>query len=253
MMANHLIRYKNLEQDKKVIAFSTTKNPLKPLDFSFALHTGEDKTLILQNRKNLKSEHLKGFKFVVLSQIHSDKVIKIDKVEDIGWHQPSHIQGDAIITNKTGVALGILTADCVPVMLFDPTNEAIANIHSGWRGTSSNIIKKTIKQMQKEYNTDPADLIVALGASIRGCCYEVGNEVAKEFLNYPEALQKRGDKFLLDVALICKKELLELGVEEANISISSDCTSCQNNRFFSYRKDKTSGRFISLIALKPRL
>jgi YfiH family protein len=243
-----VIRFKNLEK-YNLTAFFTTKDSNFKLDFSLALHTGQDKNIILQNRKILKESLKKEFKFITLSQIHSSKVYEVKEKKEIGWTQISPIEADGLITNLKGIVLGILTADCVPIVLFDPKNRAIANIHSGWRGTKANIIKNTISKMQKNYNTSPKDLIVAFGASIRSCCYEVGKDLAKEFQIYPNATFKREDRYFLDVATVCKIQLLNLGVKEENIEIYPECTSCCSDEFFSYRKEKTPGRFISVIVL----
>ena len=92
-------------------------------------------------------------------------------------------KGDASITNRPGLLLAIQTADCVPILLVDPKKRAIAAIHAGWRGTLARIAAKTIGKMQMHFGTNPRDLLAAIGPSIGPCCYEVGTEVATQFLS----------------------------------------------------------------------
>lgn len=242
------LEFNNLKEQKNLLHLITKKDPKRPLDFSLALHTGDDKNKILQNRATLSSFFPPKSLFISLSQTHSSDVFIAREKKSIGWSEISPIKADSAITNQKGVVLTILTADCVPILLFDPKKKAIGAVHSGWRGTEQNIIKKTIKAMQREFDSNPKDLIVGVGPSIRVCCYEVGDEVAERFQNYPKALSKR-DKFHLDVTTICKEQLLSLGVREQNIEINQSCTFCKSEDFFSYRRDKTKGRFISAIAL----
>jgi YfiH family protein len=105
-------------------------------------------------------------------QIHSDIV----------WNYNGDIkQGDSIITNLENVGLGVFTADCVPVILYDEKNKAIAAVHSGWKGTYEEIVSKTVEKMTKCYETKPENLRVFIGPHIRECCYQVGNEVVEKF------------------------------------------------------------------------
>ena len=97
-------------------------------------------------------------------------------------------KGDALITREPGVMLVVQTADCIPILLADTKHRAIAAIHSGWRGTAQRIAEKTLGRMQMEFGTRPQDVIAALGPGIRGCCYEVGHDVVKEFsAKFPNA------------------------------------------------------------------
>src|SRR5205814_3314750 len=90
-------------------------------------------------------------------------------------------RGDASTTNRPGVLLAVQTADCVPILLVDPKNRAIAAVHAGWRGTLQRIVTKAIGKMQMQFRTKPGNLLAVIGPSIGGCCYEVGTEIASEF------------------------------------------------------------------------
>jgi len=155
---------------------------------------------------------------------------------------------DGMITNQKGLPLAVLTADCLSIFLYDIKNSAIGILHAGWRSTYKNIVKNALTLMNRCFNTEPKNIIVALGPAIRSCCYEVGSEFKKYF---PNNLLKKKGRLYLDLVGINKKILINLGVKRKNILDSNICTSCRNKDFFSYRKEGDSaGRMMSLIALK---
>lgn len=155
---------------------------------------------------------------------------------------------DALITNKRQLPLAMFTADCLSVFLFDAKNEAIGIAHAGWKGTREQITAKAVLAMVEKFKTDTMLLEVGFGPCLRECCYEVG----KEFNDYFDSgLIKKKEKLYLDLIAINKKQLLSLGVKEKNISDSKICTSCDNDEYFSYRKEGIAcGRMISVIMLK---
>jgi YfiH family protein len=176
---------------------------------------------------------------VTVHQVHSARVIP-NRGEPTRQHQDA----DALIDNTPGIALGIKTADCGPVLLVDPVNRAIAAVHAGWRGTVQQIVPTTIRSMAAEFGTRPEDLRAAIGPCIGSCCYEVGPEVAREFgIHAPGRVH-------LDLRVINRHQLQAAGVPAANISISPDCTMCDPARYHSFRRDsKDAGRMISWIRL----
>lgn len=225
----------------------TVKEVNKPYSFSFALHTGEEKSKIDKNRDDFVSFLGKDLNYVLANQVHSDTIYSVTKKENIGWNEVSNIDADALITNLKGVVLSVLTADCVPILLFDKKKEVIAVVHSGWRGTYKEITFKTVERMKKEFNSNPKDILASIAPSIAKCCYEVDEDVAKFFQEGLTPLKDK--KFMLDLVLINKNQLIRSGVE--NIEMSNICTSCNKEKFFSYRKESgCSGRFISFIGLK---
>ncbi len=220
-------------------------------DFSMSIHTGEDINSIQKNREAIESIFKKGSSFVSALQIHSNKVYVVKTKRDINWRALSReIEADALITNISNTVLTVLTADCVPILLFDSKRKVIGAVHSGWKGCKENIIRATIETMQNEYGTVASDLLVGIGPSIRGCCYEVGDEVIKEFVEFPNAISKVKESYYLDLAKVTQEQLLSMGVNGGNIEVNTICTSCENKEFFSYRKDKCSGRFMSCISLE---
>ncbi|WP_418586799.1 peptidoglycan editing factor PgeF [Intestinibacter sp.] len=184
-------------------------------------------------------------------QIHSNIVNKVDK-DNIG----QIIDGDAIITNEKNVPLLILTADCVPVVLVDKVNKAVGLVHAGWRGTYGKICSETLQSMKENYNTNPEDVVAIIGPSIGKCCYEVSYDLVEKFSALlPNADEKiyeiRDEKYYLDLWEINTQILKEFGVLKSNIINMNICTSCNCNRFFSYRKhDKTPKRIGTFIEIK---
>ena len=184
-------------------------------------------------------------------QIHSNIVNKVDK-DNIG----QIIDGDAIITNEKNVPLLILTADCVPVVLVDKVNKAVGLVHAGWRGTYGKICSETLQSMKENYNTNTEDVVAIIGPSIGKCCYEVSYDLVEKFSALlPNADEKiyeiRAEKYYLDLWEINTQILKEFGVLKSNIINMNICTSCNCDRFFSYRKhDKTTKRIGTFIEIK---
>jgi YfiH family protein len=209
---------------------------------------------------------------ISLHQIHSDVVRTFDLVLS------EQCKGDASVTNRPGLLLGIRTADCAPVLIVDPKKRVVAAIHAGWRGTLQRIVTKAIGQMQMQFGSRPQDLLAAIGPTIGGCCYEVGTEVAAaftaQFPNAPEFFDelRTGDepnplqwlnmmppghqpppnKVRLDLSKANRSQLLEAGLSPQNIHVSGLCTACHPDLLFSYRKEgPRSGRLLSVIGLRP--
>ncbi len=247
------IKYKIFENFNKLLACTTLKNPNLPYLGSLAMHTGENLDIIRKNRKLLEKYFPQTASFVSVSQVHEDKIIDITSKTDRGWQKlDENIEADAIVTAIEEVVLTILTADCVPVLMYDPKNRVISAVHAGWRGSEKNIVAKTVKYMQKKYKCNPSDIVALIAPAIGGCCYEVDNFVASKFTNYKESVVKKSDThYMLDLKSINKAQLIESGLKETNIELSSICTSCNSKEFFSYRKERgCTGRFISAIMMK---
>jgi YfiH family protein len=176
---------------------------------------------------------------VTVHQVHSNLVISnhgaAARTED----------ADALIDNTTGIAIGIKTADCVPVLLVDPVRRAVAAIHAGWRGTAAAIVPAAIRAMANEFGTRPEDLHAAIGPAIGACCYEVGPEVASEF-----GVLATGHVHL-NLAAVNARQLQAAGVLRDNISIAGECTRCNPERYHSFRRDaQAAGRMISWIRIR---
>jgi polyphenol oxidase len=194
--------------------------------------------------------------FVLPRQTHSANVVKVDySHRGLGTvdRDSAIANTDALITNCKNLFISIQVADCVPILLLDPVNSAIAAIHAGWRGTAANIVMQTIEVMQHEFGTIPVDLIAGIGPSIGACCYEVGEEVTKSFNNHIDnsILIKNNGSIHLDLWKANQLQLIRAGVSESNIEIAGLCTKCNHHLFFSSREGKgNTGRFVAGIMLQ---
>ena len=171
-----------------------------------------------------------------LKQIHSNLALLTDQPGVLG-------EGDALITNRPGLALSIRTADCYPILLADVRNRAVAAIHAGWRGTAAQIVIGTLEKMKVEFGTEPFYVSAAIGPGIGVCCYEVGEDVSRQF--------GFANRTHLDLLSENRKQLEKAGVSPRNIQALGVCTYCDAERFFSYRREKEkAGRMTSFIMLR---
>lgn len=184
---------------------------------------------------------------VSLKQTHSDLITVVDKDNHDLLNTPEPtVEGDALITALPETVLMIKVADCQPVLLGDPVRKVVAAVHAGWRGSVQNIIGKTIGVMQAKFGSKSADIQAGIGPSLGPCC--------AEFVNYREELpavfwpHKSGDKHF-NFWQISVMQMKAAGIPESNIAISGFCTVCNPDLFYSYRRDKLTGRFAAAISL----
>jgi YfiH family protein len=161
-----------------------------------------------------------------------------------------------MITNVPGVAIGVETADCVPLLLADPGIPAVGAIHAGWRGTVKKIVERAVKKMQSEFGSDPSRLIAAIGPAIGPECYEVDEPVMgpvrEAFSFWMSSASSRGsNKWSLDLARLNRMELIQAGLNSMNIHSIGMCTACRKDLFYSFRAEGRTGRMLSLIMIKP--
>jgi YfiH family protein len=163
-------------------------------------------------------------------------------------------EGDALLTAVREVGLTVRTADCFPLILYDPHRPVAAVIHSGWRGTLDGITTRTIGHMIRLFGTRPADLYAAVGPGIQGCCYEVDETLAGRFAAaFPGSTRPRRripGKYLLDMAACLRQTLRDAGVAVRHQDFCSLCTACNPLLFHSWRRDgRRAGRMITLALL----
>lgn len=179
-------------------------------------------------------------------QKHTDRVFVIEG-------EPEPTVADAVITRIQGLFVGVQVADCVPILLFDRRSRAVAAVHAGWRGTASGILKKTIVRMTDRFGTAPADLTLALGPSIRGCCYQVGHEVVdavQKATGPGDYLTLRSGSHYLDLAAANILQARSAGLIPDNIWLSQECTHCLPEKYYSYRFTKgVAGRQYGFIGI----
>lgn len=157
---------------------------------------------------------------------------------------------DGVVTRMEDVPIMCYSADCVPILLCDKNSSVIGAVHSGWRGTAENIVKNAVLKICEE-KIAANDICAFVGPAIGMCCYEVSESVAEKFFDYADFVRKKDDgKYMLDLKSIVKKQLVDAGVLEENIDVAPYCTSCDNEMFFSHRKQNGKsgllGGFIQL-------
>jgi len=171
-----------------------------------------------------------------VKQIHSSIVI------DASTSSAGEPQGDALISDRPGVRVGVKTADCVPILVVGPSIRVVAAIHAGWRGSAENIAAAVVRELATRWNTRPENLRAAIGPSIGVCCYDVGAEVANRFERWMPAAKNRR----LDLRAINEMQLRAEGVTD--IWSSGECTFCMADRFFSFRRERDqAGRMLSFV------
>jgi len=168
---------------------------------------------------------------------------------------PRDPAGDALITNRRGLAITVRTADCLPILIWDEDKKVVAAVHAGWRGSLMAIASKTVLTMRSSFGCRPADLRVGIGPAIGPCCYEVDGPVLdplrEEFGYWKEVVrEKDGGKGMLDLAGLNARQLIASGVRTDRIAVADLCTFCHTERFYSYRRDgNSSGGMINGIMI----
>lgn len=157
---------------------------------------------------------------------------------------------DALVSNVPGILLAVSVADCVPILVFDPINQAVAAIHAGWRGTVSNIVGKTLEKMSELYGTRGADCLAYIGACIDECSFEVGDEVAEAFDSPFKRFDVQREKYFVDLKKANAAQCSAFGIPENQLEVSPFSTVLHNEHFFSHRKEKgVTGRMMAAIGL----
>lgn len=248
----HLWKFNNLSNEKGIDHFVTERQSYENgNEFTLSYSSSPDKELIRRNRHKLAvAMGVDESRLVLPSQVHKTRIVNVTTnttKEDV-------METDALITSERGICIAVMSADCVPILLYDKKNQAIAAVHSGWRGTVARILEKTLQTMNNQFGTKGSDLIAGIGPSVCQESYEVGEEVVNEvtsaFGRESELMiLKPNNKAQLDLWKANKIQLLDFGVNEDAIELSDLCTVKNNNHFFSARKGD-SGRFAAGIVLK---
>ena len=251
-----VIRFKKLQQFAWLDhLFSTRRGGVSEGEFStmnLSFTRGDQRERVLENFQRI-ADILKADigQFVFADQTHTS-CVRIVTEQDRGkgiTSEKDYKDVDALITNRPGVILCTLHADCVPVYFVDPVNRGIGLAHAGWRGTVRKICKNTVTEMEKAFGSKPEDLIAVIGPSICQDCYEVGEEVAEEFrtvfhdLEKEDLILKNGKyphKYQLNLWEANRLILEHAGLKNENIEISGICTCCHADLLFSHRA--TGGR-----------
>jgi YfiH family protein len=259
-----------------VHGFSTLLGGVSPRDGEKVLNLGyadwDSQNNVLENRRLWQTAlGAKNFPIVPLKQTHSDIVRVFDE------RPVAPVFADGSVTNHAGLLLAVQTADCVPILLVDPKKRAVAAIHAGWRGTLHRITAKAVGHLRMHFGSNPNHLLAAVGPAIGSCCYEVGTEIAADFLSQfadapdffdefrtgdepnpiqwlnqmPPGHQPPPKNVLLDLHQANASQLRGAGLQEKNIFVSNLCTACRPDLLFSYRKEGAkSGRQMAAIGIR---
>jgi polyphenol oxidase len=256
-----VLQYHNLSHFPELLHFSTIRGGGSSTgnytSLNLGLNSGDEREKVLQNRNYLCSAlGISGDRLLFPKQTHTTtvKVIKDSFLTASVEDQKSYLtETDAIITGLRGICVAVKTADCVPVLLYDPKLKVVAAIHAGWRGTAQGIVSETIRVMAEEFGTSPSDLVAGIGPSISPEVYEVGADVYSQFdpRFCNETNPFREEKRVLDLWKANREQLLCAGVLPDQVETARICTLSDPERFFSARRDGArTGRMGSGIMMK---
>lgn len=237
-----------------------SKEHLASLNLSFSVEDAKEN--VLENFRRIGERFGKTPEdFVLSKQSHETKVLKVGtKDRGKGITKDRDYEGiDALITDEKGIILSCFSADCVPILFYDPIHKAVGACHSGWRGTKGKILRNVVEEMRKHFSSNPAEILIAIGPSICKEQYVVSEDLALSFLeDYPDLGEDTAspiqriskDKFQLDLWDLNRRIALDCGIKEEHISISGYCTMENPELFFSHRysqgKRGLQGAFICL-------
>lgn len=249
----------------QITAFSTTRNGgVSKGDYASmncTPYTGDDLEAVQRNQQLLCTAlHIEKEQLIIPYQTHSVNALIIDKefLQQNAEKRNEQLQNiDALITQEKGVCLCVSTADCTPILLYDRKQQVIAAIHAGWRGSVNYIVRKTLEQMNRLYNTQGEDIFAAIGPCIGFDAFEVGDEVYDAFkqndfpMEYISGWKPETHKWHIDLQMANSVQLIDFGVPTEQIDICDICTFTHYEKFFSARRlGIKSGRILSGIFMK---
>ena len=176
-------------------------------------------------------------------QVHGNDVIFIK-------HQRGNIIADGLVTDERKVPVGIYTADCIPILIIEPSRQLVAAVHAGWRGVMKNIAKNAIEQITL-LGGSAENILVGVGPAIKSCCYSVSQERAVQFRKTygDDGVMIKSGNYYIDLQTILYGQLISGGIKDAQIDIIAECTYC-NDQYYSYRRGDKNKRMVSYLYLK---
>jgi polyphenol oxidase len=246
-----LWQFDNLTRENNVRHFVTDRKPaLDGEEFTLSFSSLPDKEKIRANRALVAGAMgISSDRLIFPSQVHKTRILTVTS----STTKEELMETDALITTEKNICISVMSADCVPILLFDRKNNVVAAVHSGWRGTVAKILSKTLQTLKDDFGSSGIDIIAGIGPSVSQDSYEVGEEVVSEvvtaFGNDTRLLQPQpNQKAKLDLWVANKLQLVEFGVPESHIETSDLCTVKNNHHFFSARRGD-SGRFAAGIMI----
>ncbi|GAB4017323.1 peptidoglycan editing factor PgeF [Spirosoma koreense] len=230
-------------------AESTRHGGISPAPFeslNLGINTDDEQTNVDENRRRFFTAlgADPSAPFASSHQVHGTEVLYTTN--------SGRFEGyDALITDQPGLLIGVTVADCVPVLVYDAANQAVAAIHAGWRGTVGGIVGKTLAEMQQRFGTSPQSCYAYVGTCIDACSFEVGPEVAELFAQAFKRTDSDTDTCYVDLQAANKQFLTDFGIPDKQISVSPFSTVLNNDDYFSYRaEDGNTGRMLAVIGVK---
>ena len=226
--------------------------------FNINRHCGDDPQAIAQNREALcQLLGVDDDRLLMPHQVHLTEVVKVDEAFLMlsADERQQRFEGvDALMTNVSRVCIGVSTADCIPVLLYDPMHHAVCAIHAGWRGTVQRIVEVAVDQMTKAYGSQPQDMMAQIGPGISLDSFEVGDEVYEAFVKAGFEMppnSRRDAKWHIDLPMCNRLQLESMGIPSHQIAVATDCTFKQPETWFSARRlGIQSGRIFTGIMQK---
>lgn len=241
----NLWQFDRLSNEPQIKHFVTDRNTLAERDdFTLSYSSHPDRDVIKTNRSRLAfSMGVEEDQLFMPQQVHKTRIVHVSQ----NTSKEELKETDALITDEKNICIAVMSADCVPVLLYDKRHHAIAAVHSGWRGTVARILEKTLREMKSSFGTNGKDIIACIGPSVSQESYEVGEEVRDEVhkafgREHSLMIHHSDTKAKLDLWKANQVQLIEFGVPQTQIEISDLCTVKNNNHFFSARKGD-AGRF----------
>jgi polyphenol oxidase len=250
-----------------IVGISTRRGGVSKTPFTtlnLGLHVNDDQDDVLQNREKLGEDiGISLEDWVCADQVHDCKVQKVsckDKGKGVYDYSTTISCTDGLYTKEKGVLLTGGFADCVPLLFYARDKEIVGIAHAGWKGTVGQIAINMIHTLVQEENVSLDEVFVFIGPSIGQCCYEVDenvihkvDECCAKAKNTYHKVDNVISRYMLDLKKLNQEILLEAGIPEKNIEVTKYCTSCQNDLFFSHRKEKgQTGRMLAFIGIKGR-
>ncbi|MBI5070528.1 MAG: peptidoglycan editing factor PgeF [Deltaproteobacteria bacterium] len=222
-------------------AGGASRSPYAGLNLSTS--TGDEGASVEENWARLRQET--GLSFARVKQVHGSAVARRDAPSLPGE------EADAVITARPGLAACVLTADCVPILLGDPSSGAVAAVHAGWRGTLARAAARAVEALEREFGARRENLLAAVGPAIGPCCYEVSPDLAERFVAEigPSACMVHPRTPRVDLWTANERVLCDAGIPPERIEVIERCTACDDEAFFSHRRDGVrTGRQVGFIA-----
>lgn len=220
-----------------------SKKPYSSLNLAF--HVGDSRDSVKRNRQLVLKRLLKANTGYLYSarQVHGDHILYV--AEEIDHEDGDlELEADGLMTDRKNIPIMVMGADCSLIILADIKNKAVCAVHAGWKGTLSGIVIKALKEFSGKFGANHDNIMIFMGPCIRQCCYEIDSELANRFsekFGRGSHLLLKKNKTYLDLAGLNRKQAMDWGISEGNIIDTGVCTGC-NSRYYSYRKEKVTGR-----------